>query len=87
MFLSEEDPRSWRPTGWTPISITPCGKEVMACIPGQAVSRGEGTFWPSRAKTPVPSLGFALKIRSLRSWEAITQPSVGGAVVFWDSRM
>ena len=87
MFLSEKDPRSWQPTECTPIYITPFGKEVMACIPGQAVSRGKGGFRPSRAKNPIPSLGFALKIRRLRSWEAITHASADGAVIFWDSRM
>lgn len=28
-FLSEEEPRSWQPTEWTPSHITPIGKEVM----------------------------------------------------------
>ena len=44
MFLYEEDPRSWQLSEWTPINITPFGKEVMACLTGQAVSRGKGGF-------------------------------------------
>lgn len=43
-FLSEGEARSWQPTEWAHIHITPIGKEVMACITGQAVSRDKGGF-------------------------------------------
>ena len=45
MFLSERDPTLWQHAELTPIYITPFGKEIIACIPGQAVSKGKGAFW------------------------------------------
>ena len=43
-FLSEGEPRLWQTNEWTPIHITPIGKEVMALSTGHAVSRGKGGF-------------------------------------------